>query len=85
MKGHDFSRAANATKRREGFSPEGCFLIGPQDLYDLDAPKTHRGCPRSLAFGDRGDSGPQLAGIRSSGIGPGKRRSIPHFPTSAWS
>jgi hypothetical protein len=38
--------------------------------------KPHRGCPRSLALGDRGDSGPQLAGrsARSSRIGPGKRR-----------
>ena len=35
--------------------------------------KPHRGCP--LALGDRGDSGPQLAGRspRSSRIGPGKR------------
>lgn len=37
--------------------------------------KPHRGCPRSLALGDRGDSGPQLArrSPRSSRIGPGKR------------
>ena len=45
--------------------------------------KPHRGCPRSLALGDRGDSGPQLTGRspRSSKISPGKRRSRPQPPT----
>jgi hypothetical protein len=46
--------------------------------------KPHLACPRSLAPGDRGDSGPQLAGRspRYSGIGPGNRRCrTQHSPT----
>lgn len=40
--------------------------------------KPHRVCLRSLALGDRGDSGPQLARRRRrpSWIGPGKRRRV---------
>lgn len=39
--------------------------------------KPHRGCPRSLALGDRGDSGPQSTerSPRFGGIDPGKHPS----------
>ena len=60
----------------EDYFPE-FFILDSWRVASVSTPqKPHRGCPRSLALGDRGDSGPQLAGRspRSSRIGPGKRR-----------
>ena len=47
--------------------------------------RPRRGCPRSLALGDRGDSGPQLAGRnrRPGRIGPAKCRSR-HTRSGGW-
>jgi hypothetical protein len=63
----------------EDYFPE-FFILDSWRVASVSTPqKPHRGCPRSLALGDRGDSGPQLArrSPRSSRIGPGKRRSGP--------